>query len=65
VHIRSNAGSAREYTFEYSSVEVNNELPEGSVAKHLEAAAADASFEVVRKGAMRASLRRKSEIFIA
>lgn len=64
-HIRANVGSAGEYTLEYSSVEVNNNLPERSVAKHLEAAAGDAGFEVVRKGAVRASLRRKSQIFIA
>lgn len=41
------------------------QLPKGSTDKHLEAAAQDAGFEIVRRGSEQASLRKSSGIFVA
>jgi hypothetical protein len=40
-------------------------LPKGSTEKHLEAAAQDCGFEIVRRGSEQASLRKSTRISIA
>ena len=50
---------------EYSEWDSALGLPDGTTAKHIEAAAADIGLEVARKGSTHASLRKKIGAFFA
>jgi hypothetical protein len=52
----------KEFTIEYANLDSGLGIPQGSTAKHLEVAAKDAGFDVVRRGSTRANLRRASSI---
>lgn len=49
-----------EFSIHFGTIELFSKLPEGSVAKYFEQAAADVGAEVVRKGARSALLRKQS-----
>jgi hypothetical protein len=50
---------AQSLTVDYAKVDEEMSLPEGSTAKHLEAAAKDHSFEVEQKGTTKARLKKR------
>jgi hypothetical protein len=45
--------------FEYANLDTNLNFPEGTAERLLEVAAADAGYEVVRRGATHARLQRR------
>jgi predicted RNA-binding protein YlqC (UPF0109 family) len=48
----------KEFTLNFETVEVDLFIPQGSLEAHLETAAEEAGYEIVRKGATVASLRK-------
>jgi hypothetical protein len=51
--------SGHNLTFEYANLDTNLNFPEGTAERLLEVAAADAGYEVVRRGATHARLQRR------
>lgn len=63
--IRKQFGGHEEFALDFAELEKNWEIPTGATATWIEAAAEDLGYEIVRKGASRASLRKKSGVYIA
>jgi hypothetical protein len=58
--IRNAMGSSNnDFSLQFSAVEENWELPQGSVAKYLEEAAKDTGVDILRKGSNSALLQKK------
>jgi hypothetical protein len=63
--IRKQFGGQQEFAVEFAELEKNWEIPAGATSTWIEAAAEDLGYEIVRKGASRATLRKNSEVYVA
>jgi hypothetical protein len=57
-YLRDNFCDSGPFTIDYAEADEEMELPAGSTAQHLEAAASDSGLVIRRKGEARASLDR-------
>jgi hypothetical protein len=64
-HIIQLGASQKMFSIKFDETDKSLGLPNGSTQKHLEAAAEDAGYDVVRKGSTQASLQKSSGIYIA